>query len=345
MSLAEKYMQCIAVKEAVGAVLAHDITQIIPGETKGPVFRKGHIIAEDDIAILLQVGKENIYVYQNIQGLLHEDEAALRIARALCGEGLLLSEVSEGRINFMASHHGLLCIDKERLSEVNILDEVAVATLHSLQEIRMEQAVGGTRIIPLLIEESKIAQLESMVVRPIINIIPFKKPKVGIVTTGSEIYHGRIQDAFGPILHEKFQEYEATMLGQKFTSDDVQMTCEAIHFFKEQGADIIAVTGGMSVDPDDRTPKAIAQSGVKITTYGASVFPGAMFLHGMLEGTHILGLPGCVMYHRASIFELLLPRILAGIEITRKDIMDMGYGGFCASCPTCTYPRCAFGKG
>ncbi len=344
MSLAERCMKSFPVEEAVGNVLCHDITEIVVDGNKGPIFKKGHVITAEDVPTLLRVGKENIYVYEAVDGILHENDAAIRIATAITGKNLSFSDISEGRINFLATCQGLLQIDAQKLMEINCLDEISVATMHSLQEVKKGQAVGGTRIIPLLIEEDKIAHLESLVDGPIINVLPFKKPRVGIVTTGSEIYHGRIKDSFGPILQKKFSAYDATFLGQEFTSDDVELTVKAIHAFKEQGADIITVTGGMSVDPDDRTPLSIRKSGATITSYGAPVFPGAMFLHAKLDDIHILGLPGCVMYHRASIFDIIVPRLLAGLEITKQDIAMLGHGGFCAACKTCNYPICAFGK-
>ncbi len=345
MSLINSCMKSVPVEQAVGHILCHDITEIVANERKGAAFKKGHIISNEDVAILLRLGKENIYIYQAQKGILHENDAAMRIGTAITGTHLTFSDISEGRINFLADCHGLLQIDVQKLMEINCLDEISVATLHTLQEVQKNQAVGGTRIIPLLIEEEKIQHLENLITAPIINILPFKKAKVGIVTTGSEIYHGRIKDAFGPVLQQKFSAYDAEILGQEFTSDDVELTVQAIQKFKTQGADIIAVTGGMSVDPDDRTPLAIRKSGAVITSYGSPVFPGAMFLHGKLENTHIVGLPGCVMYHRASIFDIIVPRLLAGLEITKQDIAMLGHGGFCASCKTCHYPICGFGKG
>ncbi len=338
-------LRSIPVAEAIDCVLCHDITEIVPGQNKGPIFRKGHMITAEDVPVLLRVGKENIYVYEPCAGILHEDDAAIRIGKALCGKGIHFSDISEGRINFLADYQGLLHIDTKALMEINCLDEVAVATLHTLQQVQAKQAVGGTRIVPLFIEEHKIAQLEAMLTKPIIEIIPLAKPCVGIVTTGSEIYHGRIKDSFGPILHEKLAQYEAHILGQSLTSDDVDITSAAIQDYVQQGADLVLVTGGMSVDPDDRTPLAIRQTGAEIVRYGAPTFPGAMFLVAKLGHAHILGLPGCVMYHKASIFELILPRILAGLEISAKDIAALGHGGFCPSCAVCRYPLCSFGKG
>jgi len=345
MSLALRCMRSIPVEESIGSVLCHDITQIIPGQSKGPIFRKGHTVRAEDIPALLRVGKEHLYVYEPGPGILHENEAALRIAQAVAGKNISLSPPVEGRINFLADCRGLLRIDPDTLVAVNCLGEVSLATLHSLQEVKQGQAVGGTRIIPLLIEEEKISRLEALVPSPFVEVLPFRRARVGVVTTGSEIYHGRIQDAFGPVLERKVQELDGSILGQRFTSDDVEMTSAAVRDFLREGADMIMVTGGMSVDPDDRTPAAIRQSGAEIVSYGAPTFPGAMFLLAYLDKIPVLGLPGCVMYHKASIFDLIVPRLLAGLEVTRRDIALLGHGGFCAACSECRYPLCPFGKG
>ena len=356
MSLACQLMKSIPVENAVGTVLCHDITQIIPGEHKGPVFRKGHCVTAEDIPLLLRVGKENLYVYEQLPGVLHENDAAARLAAATTGQNITLSAPSEGRINFHAACQGLLRIDVDTLCEINALGEIALATLHSLQEVRTGQAVGGTRVVPLLIEEQKILQAEALCATlpaPLLEVLPLRAPRVGMVTTGSEIYHGRIEDRFGPVLRQKFAAYQGNILGQRLTSDDVALTSAAITDFAAEGADLIVVTGGMSVDPDDRTPAAIRASGARVESYGAPTFPGAMFLLAYLPGPAspdgcpdipVLGLPGCVMYHQASIFDLMVPRLLAGLTVTRRDIAMLGHGGFCASCPECRYPVCSFGK-
>jgi len=341
---ASRHLKSIPVEKSVGSVLCHDITEIVPGKTKGPAFRKGHIVRAEDIPALLRLGKEHLYAYEPAPGILHENEAAKRIASAVAGQNIRLSEPSEGRINLLATRQGLLCIDRDRLAAVNSLPEIALATLHSLQEVKKDQAVGGTRVIPLLIEEEKIEQVERLAPAPFIEVLPFRPARVGLVTTGSEVYHGRIKDAFGPVLTRKFHALGCSIVGQRFTSDDTDMTSAAIRDFIAEGADMIAVTGGMSVDPDDKTPAAIRQTGADIISYGAPTFPGAMFLLATLDGAPVFGLPGCVMYHKASIFDLIVPRLLAGVEVTRRDIAMLGHGGFCAGCAECRYPACPFGK-
>ena len=337
-------MKTIPVSQAVGTVLCHDITRIEPGVQKGPVFRKGHVVREEDIPVLLSVGKENLYVYEPLPGQVHENDAAVRIGNVAAGKNIEFSEIKEGRINFLAAEHGLLRVDEAALSRVNAFDDIVLATLHTMQEVQKGQAVGGTRIIPLLIEEEKIARLESTVSGPVIEVLPFRPFKVGMVTTGNEVYSGRIKDAFGPVLRQKFESLGSSILGQSFSDDSIEMTVQGIRNFIAQGADMVVCTGGMSVDPDDRTPAAIRAAGGKVVTYGAPTFPGAMFLLAYIDNIPVLGLPGCVMYHRASIFDLVVPRLLAGVSVTREDIVALGHGGYCAGCGDCRYPNCAFGK-
>lgn len=341
-------MKTINVHEAVGSVLCHDITRIVPGDGKGPVFRKGHVVRREDIPVLLDVGKEHLYVFEPQPGLVHENEAARRIARAAAGMNIALSEPREGRINFSAACAGLLRVDVPTLTRLNSLGEITLASLHSLQRVDKGRAVAGTRVVPLMIDEEKLRAVESMLHKPIIEVLPLRKFQVGIVTTGSEVFYGRIQDAFGPVLRKKFSTLGSTVLGQTLTSDEVAMTAKAIRDFIAQGADMVVVTGGMSVDPDDRTPAAIRAAGAQVVSYGAPVYPGAMFLLAFMDGpagqTPVLGLPGCVMYHKASIFDVLVPRLLAGLQVTAEDVAVLGHGGFCADCPQCHYPICPFGK-
>lgn len=338
-------MKTVPVEEAVGMVLCHDMTRIVPGESKGPAFKKGHVIAEEDIPTLLEIGKEHVYVLHMEKGTIHENEAAERIAKAAAGPGITLSGVSEGRINFEASS-GLSDINVEALNRINSIEEVVLATMHTGQQVTEPHPVAGTRVVPLVIDEHKIEQVERICSEYdyVVGIKPFQHFDVGLVTTGSEVYHGRIKDKFGPVIRKKFSKLGSTVMDQRLSSDDPSMTRDAILALIAEGAEMVVVTGGMSVDPDDQTPTAIRATGAKVVTYGSPTFPGVMFMVADLNGVPILGLPGCVMYYRASIFDLIVPRLLAGDEITREDIVAMGHGGFCAACDVCRYPICPFGK-
>jgi len=339
-------VKSVSVHDAVGMVLCHDVTRIVPGMHKGPAFRKGHIIAAHDVGPLLDMGKANVYVYDLSEGYIHEDDASVRIATAAAGPGLQLTSPSEGRVNLTASLNGLLKVNSAALKQINSVDDVVFATLHSNLAVGRNQPVGGTRIIPLVTREDNVHRVESICSEhaPVIHVKALRSMRVGIVTTGSEVFHGRIEDKFGPVLHVKFAELGCPVLGQVFVSDDAAMTAHAIRKFIDEGAEMVAVTGGMSVDPDDRTPAAIRDTGARVVTYGAPVFPGAMFMLAYVKEVPVIGLPGCVMYHRTSIFDLVVPRILAGEALTRQDFIDLGHGGFCSGCASCTYPRCGFGK-
>jgi len=280
-------------------------------------------------------------------GEIHEDDAAIRIARAAAGRGINLSETSEGRVNLLAGADGFLKVNTNALFRINAIEEIVFATLHTHQAVESGCPVAGTRVVPLVIREEKIRAVELICSQdyPLIEVKPFRSLQVGIVTTGSEIFHGRITDKFGPVLREKFTGLGSMVMDQVLVSDDVTMTVNAIKSFIGSGAGLVAVTGGMSVDPDDQTPAAIRAAGAQVVSYGAPAFPGAMFMLAYLNDIPIIGLPGCVMYYKASIFDLIVPRILAGETIKREDIIALGHGGFCESCPTCHYPQCGFGKG
>ena len=344
-------MKCIKTEDAVGHVLCHDITQIIPGQKKGPVFKKGHIVRAEDIPVLLSVGKENLYVWEKREGMLHEDEAA-EILREICmgnAPEMTASEPSEGKIEICAAADGLLKINSEKLLAVNSLGEMMIATVHGNTVVHKGDKLCGTRIIPLVIEEEKMKRAkEAAGNAPLLKILPFKLKKIGLVTTGSEIKKGLIKDSFGDVIKNKLSEFDAEIVGQVFPGDDLEAIKTEIISFAQKGAEVILCTGGMSVDPVDRTPGAIKASGAKIVSYGAPVLPGAMFLLSYLEyngrNIPVLGLPGCVMYAGRTIFDLVLPRVLAGETLTAGDLNAYGEGGLCLGCKSCTYPNCGFGK-
>lgn len=339
-------MEIIPVNDAVGSVLCHDITQIVPGVVKDRAFKKGHVIKEEDIPVLLSLGKENIYVWEKKEGYVHENDAAERLGALTAGVGLTFSEVKEGKINFIADYDGLLVINTKLLYELNSLGEIILVTLHNNYPVKKGQKVAGTRVIPLVIEEDKIKKAEALVAeKKIVSIIPYAPMKVGIVTTGSEVYRGRIKDAFGPVIKAKVEEYDCEVLGQTILPDEEKQITQAVNAWIDKGADMVICTGGMSVDPDDVTPTAIQKTGAQLITYGSPVLPGAMFLLAYKGNTTILGLPGCVMYSKRTVFDLVLPRILAKEKLSFDDIVAYGHGGLCNECEECRYPNCTFGKG
>ncbi|PTX58837.1 molybdenum cofactor synthesis domain-containing protein [Melghirimyces profundicolus] len=318
----------VHVTDAVGRVLAHDLTQVLPGKFKGPLFRKGHVIRQEDIDDLLSIGKEHIYVMELAPGELHENDAAVRIARAVCGPGLTLTEPREGKVNLVAGMDGLLKVDASRVRAINEVEQAVLSTLQSDQPVKKEQTVAASRVIPLIYPEERIEAVEETAgPSPVLEVWPFRPFRVGVVTTGSEIYHGRIRDRFGPVLQEKLESFGSTVMGQTLASDDKDLIQAQIRSFVDQGADMVLVTGGMSVDPDDRTPGAIASLGAQVISYGTPMLPGSMLLVAYYRGIPVLGLPGCVIHDEYTSFDVFLPRILAGERIRREDIVSLGYGG------------------
>ena len=343
-------MKCVKTQDAVGHVLCHDITQIIKDVKKGTAFRKGHIVTEEDIPVLLSLGKDNLYIWEKTEGILHENEAAEYLRDICMNENMIQSEVKEGKIELIAEIDGLLKIDVDKLRAVNSLGEMMIATRHTNTTVKKGDKLVGTRIIPLLIEQEKMEKAKEVAGdRPILSLIPFKKKKVGIVTTGNEVFYGRIKDTFGPVVAEKVKEFGADVIGQTIVNDDMEKITKAVEEFIEQGADMVLCTGGMSVDPDDKTPGAIKNTGARIVSYGAPVLPGAMLLLAYYEKDGrelpIVGLPGCVMYAKRTVFDLVLPRLMADDMVTSDDLAGVGLGGLCLSCDICTFPNCGFGKG
>lgn len=338
-------MKEIEVEKAVGTVLAHDLTQIIPGEYKGPRYKKGHVIREEDIPLLLSMGKKHLYVVEKGDADIHEDEAARRIANSAAGPGVLLKGPSEGKMEMFSDIDGLLKINVDLLSHLVEQDDIMFSCIKENQLVKKGMKVAGTRVIPLFVNPGVVDTAEEILNQGIlIQVKPLRPHKVGLVTTGSEVYSGRIQDGFGPVLKKKFEALGSEVVRQYFADDDEDMISGKIHQLIQEGVDIIGVTGGMSVDPDDKTPSGIRRAGGHIVTYGAPVLPGAMFLLAYIDSIPVVGLPGCVMYARTSIFDLVVPRILAGENLTRGDIKRLAHGGLCMECEVCTYPNCGFGK-
>ena len=378
--------KAIPLDQAVGMVLAHDVTEIRKDEFKGPAFRKGHVIRKEDICHLQRIGKDHLFVLSLGLDEMHEDDAARAIAQSLMGEGVeVKGEPREGKITIVAARDGLLKVDRERLKAFNTLGEVMCATLHTNTVVKKGREVAGTRAIPLvvkkcLVEEavriaayggsedckSAIRNPQSEMIRGgVIKVKELRKPRAGVVITGNEVYHGRIKDAFAPIITKKIEEYGGEIVATYFAPDDEAFIAGRLRELIAAGADLLITTGGMSVDPDDVTRFAIRSIGATDITYGSAVLPGAMVLVGYIRKEHvaesigqepsapcalpsadipILGIPACGMYHRTTVFDLLLPRVLAGERIGREELAEFGHGGLCLHCTECRYPVCPFGK-
>lgn len=339
-------MKQIKTVDAVGHVLCHDITRIVKDMEKDAVFRKGHVVREKDIPVLLSVGKEWLYVWEKQPGMLHENDAA-EILYGICADrNMHPKPVKEGKIDIFAGEDGFFTVDVERLGSINSLGNMMIATRHSNSPVKRGDHLAGTRIIPLVIEQEKMDEAVRLAGgEPILCLHPYRHKKYAILTIGNEVYQERIQDAFTPVVREKLQEFDTEEMGHEIFADNDKAVTQAIGDYIDKGADMVICTGGMSVDPDDRTPLAIRNTGADVVAYGAPVLPGAMFMLAYYKGIPILGLPGCVMYAKRTIFDLMMPRVMADIRVAAQDLYALGNGGMCLNCPTCVFPNCAFGAG
>jgi molybdenum cofactor synthesis domain-containing protein len=337
----------IKLQEAVGTQLAHDITEIRPGEFKGPAFHKGHTVCNDDICHLQKLGKNNLYVIDLEDGEIHENQAASILAAALVGEGIAWKdEPHEGKINLLAETDGLFKVDTTALAAFNMVDEVMCASLHNHTLVKKGEKVAATRAIPLVMKRVPIERAATIARQngAVLVVQTLRQAKVGLVVTGNEVYHGLIEDRFAPVLSKKVTDLGSEVDGIAFAPDDEELISQAISNHLARGCDLIMLSGGMSVDPDDVTRKGIRMAGATQMNYGTAVLPGAMFLAAYIGDVPLLGVPACGLYHRITVLDLVLPRILAGEHIGKAELAFLGHGGLCKDCSDCVYPHCPFGK-
>jgi hypothetical protein len=337
----------VKLKDAVGLVLAHDVTEIRQGEFKGRAFKKGHRVRHKDLCHLQRLGKEHLFVLTLEEGYLHENDAAIAMARAFCGPNVgWEDEPREGKLNLVALVDGLLKVHVGGLTEINMLGDVMCATRHTNTLVKKGAVVAGTRAIPLVI---KAADVEAAVAKAktcggVLEVKPLRRARVGLVITGNEVFTRLIEDRFESILRKKVDHIGSEVIGVAFAPDKPETIASEIRRLIEAGADLILTTGGMSVDPDDVTRQGIQQAGGDCHFYGAPVLPGAMFMTADIDNIPVIGVPACGLYHETTLLDLVLPRILAGERLDRRDIAGMGHGGLCLNCPECHFPHCPFGK-
>ena len=337
----------IKLEDAVGTRLAHDITEIRPGEFKGPAFRKGHTVCSEDLCHLQKLGKNHLYAIDMAEDEIHEDQAAAILAAGLAGEGIAWQdEPREGKIKLIAEEDGLFTVNTASLAAFNMVDEVMCATLHNHTRVKKGDLVAATRAIPLIMKRAPIERAAAIARQngATLSVKALRQAKVGLVITGSEVYHGLIEDRFAPILSQKATDLGCTVEDVAFAPDDAELISRAIQAHLARGCDLLMLSGGMSVDPDDVTRQGIRMAGAREMHYGSAVLPGAMFLVAYIGRVPLLGVPACGMYHRITVLDLVLPRILAGEKIGKAELALLGHGGLCKDCPECSYPHCPFGK-
>ena len=337
----------IKLQDAVGTELAHDITEIRPGEFKGPAFRKGHTVCNEDLCHLQKLGKNHLYQIDLEEDEIHEDQAAAMLADALAGDGIVWQdEPREGKIKLLAERDGLFAVNTASLAAFNMVDEVMCATLHSHTLVKKGELVAATRAIPLTMKRTPIERAAEIAQQngKTLEVKALLPAKVGLIVTGNEVYHGLIEDRFAPILSEKVTNLGCRVLEPVFAPDNPELIRKGIQNHLDNGCNLLLLSGGMSVDPDDVTRQGIRLAGASEMFYGSAVLPGAMFLVAYIGNVALLGVPACGLYHRITVLDLVLPRILAGEKIGKAELAFLGHGGLCKDCEECTYPHCPFGK-
>ncbi len=337
----------IKLKDAVGTKLAHDITEIRPGEFKGAAFHKGHTVCNEDLCHLQKLGKNHLYVIDLAEDEIHEDQAAAILADALAGQGVVWQdEPREGKIKLLAGRDGLFKVDTAALAAFNMIDEVMCASLHNHTLVKKGEQVAATRAIPLVMKRAPIERAAAIARQngSVLSVQLLHQAKAGLVITGNEVFHGLIEDRFAPILTEKITALGSKVDGIAFAPDDEKLISKAILSHLERGCDLLMLSGGMSVDPDDVTRRGIQMAGATEMHYGAAVLPGAMFLVAYIGDIPLLGVPACGLFHKITVLDLVLPRILAGEKIGKAELAFLGHGGLCKDCQECSYPHCPFGK-
>ena len=337
-------MKKIKVEDAIGMTLCHDITAMRDG-FKGAAFRRGHVITEDDIPKLLDLGKKTIFIWEEHAGEIHEEEAACRLAASAPVKWAHYSGPSEGKMQLTADIRGMFRVDTELLRQLNSIGDITVTCLPDHFPVEEGAKIASMRIVPLVTKEEQVLEAERLCRdRKLFDLLPYQHRKIGVLITGSEVYSGRIKDKFEPVVRAKMEQYPAEILGARLCDDDLEMIVTAAREFLAEGADLLIFTGGMSVDPDDLTPTAIRELGAEIITHGVPSQPGNMTLVGYLGDTAILGIPGAAISLPTTIFDVLLPQVFAGIRFTREELIRLGEGGLCQQCGECHFPNCTFGR-
>ncbi|MCI6589439.1 MAG: molybdopterin-binding protein [Clostridiales bacterium] len=337
-------MKKIPVEQAVGMTLCHDITKMVDG-FKGAAFRRGHVIREEDIEELLNIGKKTVFVWEENAGEIHEEDCALRMAAMAPVQGAHYTAPSEGKVLLMADTRGMLRVDTELLREINSIGDITISTLPDHYPVESGARLASMRIVPLVTKEEQIIAAERLCAqRKLLDLRPYAHKKIGVIITGSEVYSGRIKDKFEPVVRRKMESYPAEILGVTICDDDLDMIINSAKAYLAKGADFLIFTGGMSVDPDDLTPTAIRRLGAQVVSHGVPSQPGNMTLVAYLSDVAILGVPGAAISLPTTIFDVLLPQIFTGDKLTKDDLIRLGDGGLCQMCRACHFPNCTFGR-
>jgi formylmethanofuran dehydrogenase subunit E len=341
-------LRLVTAEEAAGHKALHDMTCIEPGQSKDAAFARGQQLDVGDVCRLQRMGRFEVYVEDGAQdeAWMHEDDAARVMARALAGDGVDCSaEPREGKITMVAEKSGLFTVNEQVLEEFNAIPGVMCATRHAFSVVEQGQQVAATRAIPLYLGRNILEDaLDVLNSGPAFEVVPLRKPKVGILVTGTEVFKGLTQDRFIPIVSAKVEAYGCPVAATNIVPDDRERISEAVLAMLHEGVELLITTAGLSVDPGDVTRQGLSDAGVENMRYGAPILPGAMTLLANLGNVDVIGVPACALFFKTTSLDIVLPRVLAGLSPSRRELARLGHGGLCMQCKRCTFPKCPFGK-
>ncbi len=334
----------IPIEKAVGEKIEHDLTKIDKDNNfKGAYFKRGHIIKKSDIPKLKEIGKNYIYKIIPSEDDIHEDEFALSVAPLLSGNNIHFSkQPSEGKIVFKAKKDGLFKVDKKRLIKLNCIQEASFPTIHDNFPVKKSQQVAAFRIIPLYAKKKILDRVKKIAASPLISVVPYVIKRANIIVTGTEVSSGLVKDQFIPKITDKLKNFGVNIVKSAVVPDDIKKIQLAFEAFSD--IEFLIVTGGSSVDPDDVTKEALKKSKVKFIREGNPIQPANNLTIGYFNNTTVCIVPAGALFYKASAFDILLPRLLAKDNITKKDIANYALGGLCHFCKVCVFPTCPFGK-
>lgn len=363
-------LRSVPVAEAVGGRALHDMTRIEPGVFKGPAVLAGQIISGGDVCRLQAMGRNSVYLDNQDQDgrWVHENEAAAAFGARMPGEGVVMDEaIREGKVNFRAARRGLLWVDRPRLARFNRTPDVMCASRRTGAVVDEGGRVAASRAIPLYLSRENFLRACSVLDQgPLFSVLPLRRARVGILVTGTEVFQGLIEDRFQPVIERKVKALDCELVHALKVPDEAARIREGVELLLERGADLIVTTAGLSVDPDDVTRKGLLDAGLVVgpdcgedagagpdagaggALYGMPILPGAMSLAGRIRHggreAQVMGVPACALFHRITAFDVLLPYVLANAPLSREFLSELGHGGLCLECKSCTYPKCGFAR-
>ena len=290
--------------------------------------------------MLESMDNEALSILKSEEGEVRRDDAAIRLADQLRGEGVEVDLSEEGEVSISALWNGLVVYDEESIHKINEKSGWIVAAAADRVAVKKGEKVAGIGLVPLTMGERQVNRVLEEV-HPI-SVFPFAPLKTALVTSAKEPRNGRTRDGFSPKLQKKLAAFGTTLMGQRVVREEEGEIGEAILSFIDEGADLVITTGALTGDPDCQAALAIASIADDVRFRGLPVIPGASLMLAIRGEAKIIGASASVTRHEWTSLDPVLLRIFAGLIPTAKEVSRWGAGGLCRKCRECNYPYCHF---